>query len=140
MLSKAWDSVTPMTITNCFRHAKLSTIPITNKRDEDTHFKDMESVLPMVNPDLTASDFVHIDDDLVTTETLSDKAIALSSEPQSDENVEEESDEEFGEMPTISEARTAMNILRKYLIGTSIAELTDTQQALKVVDSALDRK
>jgi len=79
VLSRAWDSVTPTTITNCYRHAKLSIIPVTNKSDEDTHFKDMESVLPMVNPDLTASDFVHIDDDLVTTETLSDEAIALSS-------------------------------------------------------------
>ena len=141
MVAKAWDCVSSVTIANCFRHAGLSVTPvIQNCADESLDALSNALSMVKLDSDLSASDFVQIDDNVITAETMSDEEIALHFQPQlSDEKADEDDVDEdnFGTLPTFSEARAAILVLQKFFVTGS----TDAEEgALKLLDKAFDMK
>lgn len=114
MVKRAWDAVSPQTISNCWKHVGLfsdSGEPTFTERDEQeddaviTALENAISRLP--ESDISASQYVNIDSDQPTEETMTEEQIIELVTDESHE-VEEEDDELI---PPISVSQARLNCL-----------------------------
>ena len=81
MVKTAWDSVSQATISKCFNHVKIfpttndTTATATNDED-DLPLNELQKLMQqLTDSEMTATDYVKIDDMEGTGRTLADKAI-----------------------------------------------------------------
>lgn len=127
ILRNAWKAVTPNTITRCFKHSGFMTpenadevnLDETNEILQEFQEAEARGIVPQ---NVTADDYVNMDDDTLTSEELSDSAIIDSitnKENDKDEENDSESDDESNgiKIPTLSEATTALDTVHRFLLG-----------------------
>ncbi|KAG7296602.1 hypothetical protein JYU34_020412 [Plutella xylostella] len=124
-LSKAWEEVTPTTIHNSFRHAGLFTNSMIDEVKVEPEF-DSDDELPltewsqqfnMAENTVTLQTYIEVDDCLLTTTSLTDKAnldlvIKLEDQEQEDEDETDESEPP----PSIKDALKAAKLLENYFL------------------------
>lgn len=83
-IHKAWQRVLPQTITNCFRHAGFLENNTTPDSEGDFDIEDdmpLSEWMKMINSakfkDSDLTDYVNIDEEVITTEFLEDNEIAI---------------------------------------------------------------
>lgn len=94
LISKSWERVTCTTIANCFIHSGLRNSPTQEEFEEEDdwplnqwiqHLASLENVLPS-----TFDELLHVDDDLLTTATLTDKEIVEQVQKDASPDTDEE--------------------------------------------------
>jgi hypothetical protein len=132
MLDKAWCNVTSRGIANCFRHAGFC--------DVTTDTTQLQVNNGLIND--IDEDYVQIDDDLVTSEILTDEDIVKNVivsqqvEPDNDTDIDE-LDDEFETVPSISEARAVLRTLGKCYYAKY--KSTDTKiKSLSLLESSIN--
>ena len=130
LMQQAWEMVQPRTIANCFRHANFqcpdssNDVTETNSRTDD----DPEDDIPLARlaqlglSTATIQDYMTVDDNLPTSERLTDNDIindiisSRSTESQdADDNENIDADRRDTELPTsLSEAMEACAKLQNY--------------------------
>jgi len=94
LLQQAWTSVTPTTITNCFRHARFShQTPETENEDSDEEYVN----IPLARlAGLNFADYTSVDNAIPTTETLTDDDIIeeITASKDSSDTIESDDDEQ----------------------------------------------
>ncbi|CAG9558536.1 unnamed protein product [Danaus chrysippus] len=119
MLTTAWARVTADTIKKCFSHAGFGKFSTINTNDEDSD--DVMDNLPLArlsSAEPTVTDwetYVNIDDQVITTDNLTDNEI-IESVLQTQEQEHEEEDCNVNEIPTIRDALCAITTLKKYCL------------------------
>jgi len=128
MVADAWDSVTPTTIQNCWRHVGLVT---TDDREnawtrrevmDDDVMADLQAIIERLphTEEVTAAGYVGFDTELMTQEDLSDDTIIdivqgnRTDDVQEQHQEEEEEEEEPKPLLTTAEARLQCMELMRY--------------------------
>lgn len=142
MASKAWERVTDVTISNCFKHAGfLSNVFLPNTENE-TNFSDWmnELDLPEAFKMSDYNDFIIADNEVETASSLtSDEIIASAVGPTGcpvDENDDNEEDEEEKSLPTVTEAVAAFSTIHDFFLQDGIS--TDIANALDVIEKKIE--
>lgn len=129
VMRQAWSRVTPSTISNCFAHCGFSTPdqpqPLTTAEDEDpdddiplaTLLRQIQDAGFEVNG--TANDYLTADEQLLTTEPLTDDSIIAQVQQPSEDHPEADSDSDDeippSKPPSHADAMTMCQQLRLYL-------------------------
>jgi len=124
-LSKAWEEVTAETIRHSFRHAGLRSFA--NAEEEIEQFENENDTLsewiaqfntPHTFTPEDLQNYVEIDENLVTTISLTDEeilnAVTKGEEEQKEDEEEAQPDEVV--IPSIQQALDAAKLLEKYLL------------------------
>ncbi|KAK7579885.1 hypothetical protein V9T40_000514 [Parthenolecanium corni] len=133
MLNKAWSGVSTIAIANCFRHAGL------NEADAIISTSDAPDNEPISN--LVSDEYISIDDDVVTSEIQSDNDIVSSILNEAEDKAEAEletAEEEFGDPPSITEARKALHTLEAFFLTRDTAVQSELN-ALKLLDNSVQK-
>ena len=123
-LTQAWNSVTPETVTNCWKHTGIVASDVVEERTADptNHLEALLATPSMsrAHP-MSAQDFLNIDDHLETGETLADDdIIALVTNPEdSEDDEDEEFESEPQHVPSLTEAREAISLLQVFFEAKS---------------------
>ena len=148
-LQQAWNNVTETTIANCYRKAGFKTIDDTETTDDiETEIEDDPlDDLPLsrlVGANFTLSDYVSVDDDLPTCETLTDEAIVddiiaardvMPEDDDDDDDMTGDHDIVPVEPPTVDLALKACSTLRLFLQQQT--DVTDILEKLCAIDKCV---
>ena len=148
-LQQAWNNVTETTIANCYRKAGFKTIDDTETTDDiETEIEDDPlDNLPLsrlVGANFTLSDYVSVDDDLPTCETLTDEAIVddiiaardvMPEDDDDDDDMTGDHDIVPVEPPTVDLALKACSTLRLFLQQQT--DVTDILEKLCAIDKCV---
>ena len=121
MLSTAWKSVLPQTVSRCFSHAGFEHSVEPTDEDESTMEEDLEYIWDRFNNDEVAfDDFVGVDDDLAVSAEMTDKDIAATVLEKHTEILNESdhsADEDISDQPppTAFEALSGLSAVRRYI-------------------------
>ena len=124
ILHTAWDKVTKQTIANYFHHAGFTdsnrisadtTCPSSNSESMAMECTD-EAVTSSLLVGMGFTDFVSVDNDVVTTEVMSDDDIieSLSYNPNPELEEEEDDSNPLPPPPTATNARIALAVIRHF--------------------------
>ncbi|CAG5036815.1 unnamed protein product [Parnassius apollo] len=120
MTTTAWARVTPGTIKKCFLHTGFGNFSNLNTTDDDSD--DELDNLPLArlsSAEATVTDwetYVNIDDQVITTDNLTDNEIIESVlQTQEKEDEEEEEDCSLNEIPTTRDALCAITTLKMFI-------------------------
>ncbi|XP_050065520.1 tigger transposable element-derived protein 6-like [Aphis gossypii] len=128
MIFKAWEKVSEITIRNCFRHAGFNNaIPqqiVQGEQEEDISF-------PNIN------EYVNFDNDVLTSEPLSDQEIISSlinqpEEPEEDDN-SEEADTPDGDL-SINAVFNAAKMLANYMALNNVSPKINFEELEKKIE------
>ncbi|XP_025191773.1 tigger transposable element-derived protein 4-like [Melanaphis sacchari] len=128
MIFKAWEKVSEITIRNCFRHAGINnTIPqqtVQGEQEEDISF-------PNIN------EYINFDNDVLTSEPLSDQEIISSlinqpEEPEEDDN-SEEADTPDGDL-SINAVFNAVKMLANYMALNNVSPKINFEELEKTIE------
>lgn len=121
MITTAWARVSPDTIKKCFSHAGFGKFSTLNTADDDSD--DELDNLPLArlsSVEATVTDwetYVNIDDQVITTDNLTDNEIIESVlQTQEKEDEEEEEDCNLREIPKTRDALCALTTLKQYCL------------------------
>ncbi|CAG9566413.1 unnamed protein product [Danaus chrysippus] len=140
MLTTAWARVTADTIKKCFSHAGFGKFSTINTNDEDSD-DEMDNLplarLSSAEPTVTDWEtYVNIDDQVITTDNLTDNEIIESVlQTQEQEHEDEEHEEEdcnVNEIPTIRDALCAITTLKKYCLFGEASNNLDVEGIMKM--------
>uniref|UniRef100_A0A8C4SEN5 HTH CENPB-type domain-containing protein n=1 Tax=Erpetoichthys calabaricus TaxID=27687 RepID=A0A8C4SEN5_ERPCA len=156
MLHSAWNSVTPRTIENCFRHAGFSKVSDSlvpkemEKEDietEPTLNEMFEKVSVLLDcPTVSSEEFVAVDDDNVCTAPIMTDKDILEFVQSSKNIIDADSDNEnemnnAAPVPTSSEMRNIMKSMRSYLDAHSNGEMNNKMNDIEqFVDNLMLKK
>jgi hypothetical protein len=121
-LTRAWNSVTPETIYNCWKHTGImaSAVPEgESSPDPSSQLADLLAVPSMsrTHP-MSAREFLSVDDELETGETLTDddivSLVAGSEDSEDDDDHCETEPEKTQCIPSSTEARQALSLLQVF--------------------------
>ena len=127
LLSKAWANVTAKTITNCFRHANFtSEQPADPYSEVDDDEDDPEDDIPLAALRLRVpfEEYANVDQELTTSEAVSDNAIVNSIlEARKEDNEESDEDEDVQDQPaarrpSTTEIQQAIEVMRRWIETT----------------------
>ena len=127
MLDLAWGKVTTKTVVNCFEKAGI----LKEKQSEalldaDDPFKDLQEQLDKFFPEgTTVNDIVSVDDSLTSTESLmTDDPILCDVLDEEGSETKDDTDGVSNEpiSPQSSDARQALDVLRKYMLFSDNGE------------------
>lgn len=136
-LALAWSAVTASTVQHCFAKCFSARVDGTEEAVGDEAFADCDELctaMQTVGDGIAYSDYVSIDDAVVTSEVLSvDEIVAECADVCSSEDEVEEEEGEREQLldPTSSSAVTALDLLRRYVSSSDDAECHTALQLLE---------
>lgn len=146
MLSRAWCDVTSDTIRNCFRHAGLgvengeTSGPVQENDDIGVLWQELGSLPDALPEGVDLEDFLTADDDVAVaaspsdTEIIADVAAAAAI---GDCEEAEDSEDEGPPRPTLHEALSAVDVLRRYCSDIEGSGLEFVQAVSRVENAIL---
>ncbi|GBP51769.1 hypothetical protein EVAR_97047_1 [Eumeta japonica] len=137
MITTAWARVTPDTIKKCFSHAGFGEFSTFNTTDEDSDDElDNLQLARLSSAEATVTDwetYVNIDNQVITTDNLTDNEIIESVlQTQEKEDEEEEEDCNLCEIPTTKDALCALTTLKQYCLFGEGQNNLDVEAIIKM--------
>lgn len=147
MLEKSWRAVTEITIRNCFRHAGLSKgVTVTEENDEEdddlplAKWIEKHGITPFSEFDMEL--FEMCDNDVIISGDLSDGDIVEEIKLKNGD-IEDCSSDEYEEieqtesdLPTITDAKAAIQVLNKFLVTQNIDP--KVMETFQLFDKSMD--
>ena len=121
-VKNAWDCITPATIMNCWRHTGL--VPRSDdSQSDDTH--EADRLLPLINQvstdaqlRMSPAEFVSVDNDVPTAESISDEDIIsyVTSASETDATTDDDPDDiEPPPPPSTRDVNNAVDVLQRFI-------------------------
>lgn len=125
LIFKAWEKITESTIQNCFHHVGFKNAiqqQLVQERQEEICFSDIDN-------------YVNCDNDVLTSEPLSDQELISSLSDASEENENNEGADTPDEIVSIKAVLNAVKILSNYMALNNVSSTINFEKLEKKIEN-----